>query len=173
MGLPFAKIPYVLQDPFAWEDTLEQLICIIAGSKSDDGIVLAAVKILNNLGVEHSKHVCSAHRDPERLRAIVREAEDDGCRFICVAGMAAHLPGVVASLTTRPVIGVPVAGGKLMGIDALLSIVQMPKGIPVACVAIDGGANGAILACEILSTDPVHSDIRQSLENMREKARNV
>ena len=153
---------------------MDQLICIISGSKSDDDIVLAAVKILTDLGVPHSKHICSAHRDPDRVRRIVADAEDAGCKvFICVAGMAAHLPGVVASLTLRPVIGVPAAGGKLSGIDALLSIVQMPRGIPVACVAIDGGANAALLACQILSTDPTWIDLRNTLDRLREKTREV
>jgi len=151
---------------------MDQPICIISGSKSDDEIVLAAVKILAELGIPQTKHVCSAHRDPVRLKRIVTEAEDAGCRvFICIAGMAAHLPGVVASLTTRPVIGVPAAGGKLSGIDALLSIVQMPRGIPVACVAIDGGANAALLACQILATDPIQTELKNALDRMREKGR--
>jgi 5-(carboxyamino)imidazole ribonucleotide mutase len=154
------------------EDILNEPICIISGSKSDDDIVMAAVKVLTDLGVPYSKHVCSAHRDPERLARIVRECVDEGCRvFICIAGMAAHLPGVVAGLTTRPVIGVPASGGKLMGVDALLSIVQMPRGTPVGCVAIDGGANAAILACQILATSPEWIELRQAIDNMRQKAR--
>jgi 5-(carboxyamino)imidazole ribonucleotide mutase len=151
---------------------MDQPICIISGSKSDDEIVMAAVKILAEFGVPHTKHICSAHRDPERLGRIVTDAEDGGCRvFICIAGMAAHLPGVVASLTTRPVIGVPASGGKLSGIDALLSIVQMPRGIPVACVAIDGGANAALLACQILATDPIQAELKGALNRLREKGR--
>jgi len=153
---------------------MDQPICIISGSKSDDEIVLAAVKILAELGIPHSKHVCSAHRDPERLKRIVTEAEDAGCRvFICIAGMAAHLPGVVASHTSRPVIGVPVAAGKLSGIDALLSIVQMPRGIPVACVTLDGGANAALLACQILATDPVQTPLKEALDMLRARGREV
>jgi 5-(carboxyamino)imidazole ribonucleotide mutase len=151
---------------------LEETVCMISGSKSDDDIVLAAVKYLNDLGVQYSKHVCSAHRDPERLRKIVADAEAAGCRvFICIAGMAAHLPGAVASLTWRPVIGVPAGGSKLGGLDALLSIVQMPRGVPVGTVAIDGGANAAILACEIIATDPSRAELRTALERMREKGR--
>ncbi len=154
------------------ERALDQSICIIAGSKSDDKIIKGAVKVLEELNVPHSNHICSAHRDPVRLLSIVREAEDSGCRvFICIAGMAAHLPGVVASLTTRPVIGVPASGSKLQGMDALLSIVQMPRGVPVACVAVDGGSNGALLACQILATDPGWTKLKRSLEKLREKAR--
>jgi 5-(carboxyamino)imidazole ribonucleotide mutase len=135
---------------------------------------MSAVKCLNDLGVPHSKHVCSAHRDPNRLSQIIADAEDAGCKvFICVAGMAAHLPGVVASQTLRPVIGVPSGAGKLNGLDALLSIAQMPRGIPVACVAIDGGANAAILACQILTTDPTWADLKIALDRLREKARDV
>ena len=151
---------------------MDKLICIIAGSKSDDKIIQGAVKILEELNVPHSNHICSAHRDPLRLHSIVREAEDSGCRvFICIAGMAAHLPGVVASLTTRPVIGVPASGSKLEGWDALLSIVQMPRGVPVACVAVDGGSNGALLACQILATDPGQSALKRDIDKLREKAR--
>lgn len=153
---------------------MDELICIIAGSKSDDEIVVSIIKHLNELGVKFSRHTCSAHRDPERLKRIIGDAEDKGCKvFICVAGMAAHLPGVVASLTLRPVIGVPAGGGELNGLDALLSIVQMPRGVPVACVAIDGGANAAILACHILTTDPAYADLRNALEHMRQRAREI
>ncbi len=153
---------------------MDQPVCIIAGSKTDESVIMGAVKILNEMKVPFSNHVCSAHRDPERLRGIVTEAENGGCRvFICIAGMAAHLPGVVASLTTKPVIGVPVSGGPLDGMDALLSIVQMPRGIPVACVAIDGGTNAAILACEIIATDPQWYGLKDEIEHMRARAREV
>jgi len=153
---------------------LDKSICIIAGSKSDDKIVNGAVKVLEELNVPHSNHICSAHRDPVRLQSIVREAENSGCRvFICIAGMAAHLPGVVASLTTRPVVGVPASGSKLEGWDALLSIVQMPQGVPVACVAVDGGSNGALLACQVLATDPAWSELKRDIDKLREKARDL
>lgn len=151
---------------------MDHPVYIIAGSKSDDAIVMGAVKVLNELSVPFTKVICSAHRDPERLKRIVKEAESEGCRvFICIAGMAAHLPGVVASMTTKPVIGVPASGGKLDGLDALLSIVQMPRGIPVGCVAINGGANGAMLACEIIATDPEWFAVRDNIENLRQRAR--
>jgi 5-(carboxyamino)imidazole ribonucleotide mutase len=153
---------------------MDELVCIIAGSKSDDDIVVSIIKNLNELGVKFSRHTCSAHRDPERLRQIITDAEAQGCRvFICVAGMAAHLPGVVASQTLCPVIGVPSSGSKLNGLDALLSIAQMPRGVPVATVAIDGGANAAILACHILATNPEHADLRNALEHMRQRAREI
>ena len=87
--------------------------------------------------------------------------------------MAAHLPGVVASLTMRPVIGVPASGSKLQGMDALLSIVQMPRGVPVACVAVDGGSNGALLACQVLATDPAWTKLKRDLEKLRKKARSL
>jgi 5-(carboxyamino)imidazole ribonucleotide mutase len=96
----------------------------------------------------------SAHRQGEALSAYVREAESRGCKvFIAMAGMAAHLPGVVASLTARPVLGVPLKGGVLDGLDALLSVVQMPKGVPVGCLAVGkaGARNAAILAAQILA----------------------
>ena len=153
---------------------MDQPVCIIAGSKTDESVIMGAVKVLNELNVPFSKYVCSAHRDPERLKGIVTEAENGGCRvFICLAGMAAHLPGVVASLTTKPVVGVPVSGSSLDGMDALLSIVQMPRGIPVACVAIDGGTNGAILACEIIAADPQWHLLKEEIEHMRARAREI
>ncbi len=151
---------------------MDQLVCIISGSRSDDDIVLAAVKILNDLGIKHSRNVCSAHRDPERLKNIVRDADSEGIRvFVCIAGMAAHLPGVVASLTARPVIGVPVGSSKLSGMDSLLSIVQMPRGIPVACVAVDGGANAALLAAQIIATDKEKLALFENLNSRRERDR--
>jgi len=111
---------------------------------------------LDELGVKYEMKVSSAHRSPERTHQLVAQAERDGAAvFIAGAGMAAHLPGVVASLTTKPVIGVPLAGSPLQGHDALLAIVQMPPGIPVATVAISGARNAGILAAQMIAlADP-------------------
>lgn len=122
-------------------------ILIIAGSKSDQEIVKKAEDVLNDARVDYSLEYCSFHRKPEKLRDIVKNS--DAKVFICIAGLAAALPGAVAAMTDKPVIGVPVSS-KLGGLDALLSIVQMPKRVPVACVGIDNGANAAYLALRIL-----------------------
>jgi 5-(carboxyamino)imidazole ribonucleotide mutase len=128
-------------------------VAILSGSPSDGEFVDACCGVLEDFGVPHQRRVLSAHRQGERVRRYVEEAERAGCRvFICMAGMAAHLPGVVASLTTRPVLGVPLKGGVLDGLDALLSIVQMPRGVPVATLAVGkaGARNAALLAVQIL-----------------------
>ncbi len=133
-------------------------VLILLGSESDLAVVEKAPALLERFGLSHRIEVASAHRQPDRLRALVAEAEAGGTQvFIAVAGMAAHLPGVVASLTGLPVIGVPVASGPLGGVDALLSIVQMPPGVPVATVAIGsaGARNAACLAARIIGlADP-------------------
>lgn len=123
-------------------------ISIIAGSASDAPVVEKICSVLREKGISFETRVLSAHRDPEQLEDYIRHA--DCSIFIAVAGMSAALPGVIASRSGKPVIGVPVSG-KLMGIDALLSIVQMPKGVPVACVGIDAGENAALLAARILA----------------------
>lgn len=111
-----------------------------------------AADVFREWGVEFSAHILSAHRVPELLRETLIKLEAEGTEVIVAgAGLAAHLPGVIASLTLIPVIGVPIASGGLGGLDALLSIVQMPKPIPVAAVGVDNGANAAYLACQILS----------------------
>lgn len=111
-----------------------------------------AAAVLKDFGVDYSSYIISAHRAGELLAETVAKAEADGTEvFIAGAGLAAHLPGVVASMTVLPVIGVPLDGGKVGGLDALLSIVQMPKQIPVATVGLDNAANAAYLACEILA----------------------
>jgi 5-(carboxyamino)imidazole ribonucleotide mutase len=111
-----------------------------------------AADVLREMGVEFSSHVLSAHRVPELLAETLRRLEADGVEVIIAgAGLAAHLPGVIASQTLVPVIGVPVSSGGLGGLDALLSIVQMPKPIPVATVGVDNGTNAAHLACQILT----------------------
>ena len=127
---------------------------IVMGSDSDWPVMEAAYKILKDFGLSVDVQVISAHRRPDRLVEWIRESEKNGVGvFIAAAGMAAALPGVVAAHTTRPVIGVPLASGALPGVDALLSIVQMPPGVPVATVAIGGGGatNAAILAAQILA----------------------
>lgn len=123
------------------------------GSDSDAEVMSQAAVALEEFGVPYQFVVASAHRSPERTKTIVTEGERDGAAvFIAGAGMAAHLPGVVASLTTRPVIGVPLSGSALQGVDALYAVVQMPPGIPVASVAIGGARNAGILAAQILAT---------------------
>ena len=123
------------------------------GSDSDAEVMSQAAAALDELGVPYEFTVASAHRSPERTHRVVTEAEANGAAvFIAGAGMAAHLPGVVASLTTRPVIGVPLASGALNGVDALYAVVQMPPGIPVATVAIGGARNAGILAAQIIAT---------------------
>ena len=129
-------------------------VLILMGSASDWKHLRGAVEVLEGLGVSFEVHVSSAHRTPERTVELVRSAEAGGCRvFICAAGMAAHLAGVVAAHTVRPVLGVPLPGGVLDGVDALLSTVQMPGGIPVATMAIgaSGAKNAGILAARILA----------------------
>jgi phosphoribosylaminoimidazole carboxylase PurE protein len=129
---------------------------IVVGSRSDIGAAERAMAVLDELGVDSEIRVISAHRAPDLLSRFIAGAEDRGIRvFIAIAGLAAHLPGVVASQTTRPVIGVPMAGGVSDGLDALLAIVQMPKGVPVATVGVGNGENAALLAAAILAVgDP-------------------
>ncbi|HVN75270.1 MAG TPA: 5-(carboxyamino)imidazole ribonucleotide mutase [Thermoanaerobaculaceae bacterium] len=127
---------------------------ILMGSKNDWGTLQETASELDRLHVPWTAHVASAHRSLARTVELVRKAEADGVGvFICGAGMAAHLAGVVAATTVRPVIGVPLAGGVLDGLDALLSTVQMPGGVPVATVAVGkaGARNAAVLAAQILA----------------------
>lgn len=143
------------------------------GSTSDWGVMKAATETLAQFGVESETKVLSAHRTPAELKAWVESLRDRGfAAVIAAAGGAAHLAGVVAAFTTLPVIGVPVKSKSLEGLDSLLSMVQMPSGIPVAVVAIDGAKNAALLAVEILAvTDP---DLRAKMEGFRaEQARKV
>jgi 5-(carboxyamino)imidazole ribonucleotide mutase len=126
------------------------------GSASDLPTLQPAAEILERFGIEHELRVLSAHRTPEAMAAYARSAASRGLRvLIAGAGGAAHLPGMLAANTTLPVIGVPVATTGLNGLDALLSIVQMPRGVPVATVAIGGGANAGLLAVQILATSDV------------------
>lgn len=128
-------------------------VLIVMGSDSDAEVMSQAAAALDEAGVPYEFTVASAHRSPERTQRAVTEAEANGAVvFIAGAGMAAHLPGVVASMTTKPVIGVPLASGALQGLDALYAIVQMPPGIPVATVAIGGARNAGVLAAQIVAT---------------------
>ena len=141
-------------------------VCIVMGSDSDAEVMSQACAALDEVGVKYEMKVASAHRTPERTQQVVTEAERDGAQvFIAGAGLAAHLPGVVASLTTKPVIGVPLSGSALQGFDSLLAIVQMPPGIPVATVAIGGARNAGILAAQIIATSD--ADVAGRLKAMR------
>lgn len=139
---------------------------IVMGSASDKPVMEGASQILRDFGVEHEVKILSAHRTPAALQEWVCGLRDRGfAAVIAAAGGAAHLAGVVAAFTTLPVIGVPVKSRSLEGIDSLLSMVQMPSGIPVACVAIDGSKNAALLAIEIMAvTDP---ELKTRLDNFR------
>ncbi len=134
----------------------DPLVGVVMGSDSDLPVVGAAAEVLRDLGVPHEVRVVSAHRTPHDMIAYGGEAADRGLRVIVAgAGGAAHLPGMLAAVTTLPVIGIPVRGSALDGLDSLLSIVQMPRGVPVATVAIDGGRNAGLLAAQILAlSDP-------------------
>ena len=127
-------------------------VAVLMGSVKDADKVQAAVEMLERFGVPHEVHVMSAHRTPDKVAEFSRAARDDGySAIIAAAGKAAHLAGAVAANTTLPVIGLPIAAGGLGGMDALLATVQMPTGIPVATVAVDGAANAALLAIQILA----------------------
>jgi 5-(carboxyamino)imidazole ribonucleotide mutase len=127
-------------------------VAILMGSANDQPKMAPALETLESFGVEATEHVMSAHRMPAKVAAFAAKARDDGYgAVICAAGMAAHLAGAVAAQTTLPVIGVPLSGGAIGGVDALYSTVQMPRGIPVATVAVDGAVNAALLAIEILA----------------------
>ncbi|MBB5632681.1 5-(carboxyamino)imidazole ribonucleotide mutase [Cryobacterium mesophilum] len=132
------------------------LVAVVMGSDSDWSVMAHASAVLKEFGVEHEVQVVSAHRTPERMIAYGKEAAGRGIRCIIAgAGGAAHLPGMLAAVTTLPVIGVPVPLANLDGLDSLLSIVQMPAGVPVATVSIGGGRNAGILAVRMLAmTDP-------------------
>lgn len=129
-------------------------IGIVMGSDSDLPVVKKATDVLKEFGVPFEAHVFSAHRTPEQARDFALHARENGFgAIICAAGMAAHLAGAVAANTTLPVVGIPCKGGAMDGIDALLSTVQMPSGIPVATVALNGGANAALLCLQILAVE--------------------
>jgi len=144
------------------------LVAVVMGSKSDAEAIQPTLDALDSLGINYEVNVISAHRNPEKARQYGLAAQNRGIEvIIAAAGGAAHLPGVLASWTTLPVIGVPLATSELGGIDALYSIVQMPAGIPVASVAIGnaGAKNAAYLAAEILSLK--YDEIRKAYEKFR------
>ncbi|MBU5678005.1 5-(carboxyamino)imidazole ribonucleotide mutase [Alkaliphilus sp. MSJ-5] len=142
------------------------IVSIIMGSDSDLPIMKNAAEILDKLGVLYELTIVSAHRTPERMFSFAKGAADRGIKVIIAgAGGAAHLPGMVASITHIPVIGVPIKSKALDGIDSLYSIVQMPSGVPVATVGINGGANAGILAAQIISI--VDENVRKKLINYK------
>lgn len=139
-------------------------VAVLMGSESDLVVMEATIEVLTRFGIEVEVRIASAHRTPDATRDYVRDAETRGVGvFVAAAGLAAHLAGAVAALTVRPVIGVPMDGGALGGIDALLSTVQMPGGVPVACVAIGkaGAKNAGYLAVEVLALQ--HPELRERL----------
>jgi 5-(carboxyamino)imidazole ribonucleotide mutase len=142
---------------------LTPLVGILVGSKSDMPVLERCTTRFEELGIEYELEVRSAHRNPEGVSEYAGTARERGLKvIICAAGMAAHLAGAVAARTTLPVIGIPVAAGTLGGLDSLLSTVQMPSGVPVATVAVNGAANAAVLAAQILAlSDP---DLAAKLE---------
>jgi 5-(carboxyamino)imidazole ribonucleotide mutase len=135
---------------------LSPSVGILVGSKSDLPVMEKCTKRLEDLGIDYELEVRSAHRNPADVAEYVSSAPERGIKvFICAAGMAAHLAGAVAARTNLPVIGIPIAAGTLGGFDALLATVQMPSGVPVATVAVNGAANAAVLAAQILAlSDP-------------------
>ncbi|MBP5153640.1 MAG: 5-(carboxyamino)imidazole ribonucleotide mutase [Lachnospiraceae bacterium] len=142
---------------------------IVMGSESDLPIVRKAADVLRELDIPFEAHVFSAHRTPAEAREFALSARENGFGvIIAAAGMAAHLAGALAAATTLPVIGIPCASGGLGGLDALLSTVQMPSGIPVATVAVGGGANAALLAAQILSLE--EPSLAEKLEARRAQA---
>ncbi len=147
---------------------------ILMGSKNDWPQMKACSDLLNELGVRHAVRIASAHRTPAKVEALVKDAEESGVRvFVAAAGMAAHLAGAVAARTARPVIGVPIAASPLQGLDALLSTVQMPPGLPVLTVSIDvpGAKNAAVAAAQILAvSDPdLHERVTAYRRTMAEE----
>lgn len=145
-------------------------VLILMGSARDQEVMLKGAKLLEDFDISYQMEVSSAHRNPEKTKRLAQEAEKKGVKVIIAgAGMAAHLPGVIASHTTLPVIGVPLSASSLSGLDSLLSIVQMPSGIPVATMAIGeaGSKNAAILAIQILALSD--EKLKNKLEEFKEK----
>jgi len=145
------------------------LVGIVIGSKTDMESIKPAMETLDRLGIEYELSVISAHRNPEKAKEYGLAAERRGFKvIIAAAGMAAHLPGVLASWTTLPVIGVPLPSSELKGIDSLLSIVQMPSGVPVACMGIgaSGARNAALFTAQILGM--VHEEIKEAYRKYKE-----
>ncbi len=149
------------------------VVGIIMGSRSDFRIMKEAVRALKELKIAHEVQVVSAHRTPKKMFEYAENAFARGLRVIIAgAGGAAHLPGMVASLTSIPVVGVPIQATSLKGLDALLSIVQMPGGVPVACVAVDNAYNAGLLAAKMLIDSPrAPKGLKRALDLQREKLR--
>ena len=129
-------------------------VLVVAGSKSDQQVISGTIELLKKFKIPYKMEICSAHRNPEKTKILAKSAEKKGIKvIIAAAGMAAHLPGVIASHTTLPVIGVPLSASPLSGLDSLFSMVQMPSGVPVATMSIGeaGAKNAAILAIQILA----------------------
>ena len=145
-------------------------VAVIMGSDSDLPVVEKAIDVLKEYGAEFTVNVFSAHRTPEQAREFSLNARSNGYgAIICAAGKAAHLAGAIAANTTIPVIGIPIKSSTLDGLDALLSTVQMPSGIPVATVAIDGAANSALLALQIIAVED--KALAEKLDNARKTAK--
>ena len=141
-------------------------VAVIMGSDSDWPVVKAACSVLKELDVPFEAHILSAHRTPEAAAAFAKSARDEGYGVIlCAAGMAAHLAGAFAANTTLPVVGIPMKGGAMDGLDALLATVQMPSGFPVATVALNGAKNAAYLAVEMLAVSD--DELARRLEQFR------
>lgn len=165
----------------------ETKVLVVMGSDSDFPVMESCFKLLQKFAIPYEARVCSAHRSPDQAAQLASSAKNDGFSvIIAAAGLAAHLPGVLAAYTTLPVIGVPCKGGALQGVDALYAIVQMPTGIPVATVAIDGAANAAILAAQILALqsaelskklelykEELETSVRQRDERLQEKLKTI
>ncbi len=144
-------------------------VAVIMGSDSDLPIVEKGIEVLKKFGVPTEVHVYSAHRTPVECAEFTRAARDNGFGvIIAAAGMAAHLAGAIAANTTLPVIGIPCKGPNFDGMDALLSTVQMPSGIPVATVAVNGAKNAALLACQILAVED--KELQEKLDNDRKSS---
>jgi len=143
-------------------------VAIVMGSDSDFPVIEGCLNLLNEFGVETTVTVCSAHRTPDRAAELARNAEREGYDvIIAAAGKAAHLPGVLAAYTVLPVIGIPIKSSTLDGLDALLSIVQMPTGVPVATVAINGSENAALLAVQIMGG--AYPELREKMYAYKKK----
>ncbi len=148
---------------------MKKKVCLVMGSDSDFNVVENALEVLKDFGIGYEVNIASAHRSPEYAASIAKNAYDNGFGvIIAAAGKAAHLGGVLAAHTTLPVIGIPVKSSTLDGLDALLSTVQMPAGIPVATVAIDGAKNAALLAVQILavSDEALTAQLREYKQKM-------
>ncbi len=149
------------------------LVAIVMGSKSDEEAMSGCGELLQRLGIPYEQQIMSAHRTPDKVAEFMRNAKDRGFEIIVAgAGGAAALPGVCAAYTSLPVLGVPLASSPLGGVDALHSIVQMPPGVPVACMSVGswGARNAAVFAAEILALK--HADVAAALETYREEQRN-